>query len=137
VRRKVKPAAKNAQDVVDRQADCDRMKEADTTEGRIDALVNDNLDHKAIRYLCSKYQRYVEMSKGAFSDGSYSVPGDIKPGTYHTFGPTSDCYWERATRNGDIIANNFVSNAPGGVVVTIRPGDGAFKSEGCDLWVRR
>ena len=42
----------------------------------------------------------------------------------------------RSTVNGKTIANDFISNAQKGVRVTIFPPDGAFKSEGCDLWVR-
>jgi hypothetical protein len=89
-----------------------------------------------VKYLCPKYQRYVDEAKYAFEDGSYAVPKDVRPGTYHTFGPTSDCYWERSTDNGKTIANDFISNAQKGVRVTIFASDGGFKSEGCDLWVR-
>lgn len=70
-----------------------------------------------------------------FGDGAYEVGVDIKPGTYKTAPRVTDCYWERSTRGGDTIANDFVSNAPGGVTVRIRKGDGGFKSDGCGSWL--
>jgi hypothetical protein len=68
-----------------------------------------------------------------FDDGAYTVggsPGMIKPGTYQVSGPIRDCYWERSTPGGSIIANDFITNAPKGVTVTVRSGEG-FTSNGC------
>lgn len=71
----------------------------------------------------------------AFNDGEYAVGSEVVPGTYKT-GRVTDCYWERSTRNGDIIANNYITNAPGGATVTIRKSDGGFTSRGCGEWRR-
>lgn len=68
-------------------------------------------------------------------DGDYAVGLEVKPGTYRT-GRVSDCYWERTTKGGDTLANDFVKNAPGGVTVTIRSSDGGFSSDGCGPWRR-
>jgi hypothetical protein len=69
-------------------------------------------------------------------DGKYSVGEDMAPGTWFLPGPVSDCYWERSGRNGDIVANNFVTNAPKGVTVTVRAGEG-FTSDGCGVWTHK
>ncbi|MEU9085280.1 hypothetical protein [Streptomyces sp. NPDC048357] len=72
-----------------------------------------------------------------FSNGDYEVsskpkPGEesIKPGTYRIKGDLKNCYWERLTRSGEIIDNNFASAARE-ITVTIRASDGLFRSEGC------
>ncbi|WP_326590245.1 hypothetical protein [Streptomyces sp. NBC_01294] len=72
-----------------------------------------------------------------FSSGGYEVnselkPGEnmIKPGTYRIKGDLKNCYWERLTRSGEIIDNNFASAARE-ITVTIRASDGLFRSEGC------
>ena len=68
-----------------------------------------------------------------FSDGRYTVgkkAGMILPGNYRLKGPLVDCYWERSTKNGSTIANDFVTNAPDGVKVSVRAGEG-FTSQGC------
>lgn len=71
-----------------------------------------------------------------FEDGDQTVGKDVKPGTYRTTDRASDCYWERSTKGGDTVANDFVKNAPGGVTVTIRSTDGGFSSQGCGTWKR-
>ncbi|MEH0936778.1 hypothetical protein [Micromonospora psammae] len=68
-----------------------------------------------------------------FADGKYEVggkPGLIQPGRYRLKGPVADCYWERSRRDGTTIANDFITNAPGGLTVSLRAGEG-FTSEGC------
>ena len=91
---------------------------------------------KPIRYLCPRYERDLADAQNAFKDGNYAVPKDVKPGSYRTFGPASDCYWERSTSRGATIDSGFVSSAPNGARVTIQRSDGGFKSEGCELWMR-
>ncbi|MGZ4618531.1 MAG: hypothetical protein ACXV5Q_10660 [Frankiaceae bacterium] len=63
--------------------------------------------------------------------------------TYRTPGPTPDrygpmCYWERLRGTSgsfnDIIANGISFHGP--IVVTLAPTDRAFRSEGCQPWVR-
>ncbi|MFF5081717.1 hypothetical protein ACFY36_32100 [Actinoplanes sp. NPDC000266] len=68
-----------------------------------------------------------------FADGRYTVgreAGMVLPGTYRLKGPLADCYWERSSGSGEIINHNFVTNAPSGVQVTVRAGEG-FTSRGC------
>jgi hypothetical protein len=48
-------------------------------------------------------------------------------------GDLDGCYWERSTRAGEIIDNNFASAARE-ITVTIRASDGLFKAEGCGTW---
>lgn len=73
-----------------------------------------------------------------FIDGKYivshgnSAQRSLMPGTYST-GPASDCYWERADSQGNIIDNNMVSISQS-ITVTIEDSDGAFTSKGCGPW---
>lgn len=79
----------------------------------------------------AEYNRTHPMRR--FDDGRYTVgnkPGLILPGRYRLRGPLANCYWERSTANGSIIANQFITNAPGGVTVSVRSGEG-FTSQGC------
>lgn len=69
-------------------------------------------------------------------DGEYDVGSEIAPGTWRTGKPMGDCYWERLSGGGDILANNFVSYARNGVTVTIYTSDAAFSTEGCGDWRR-
>lgn len=100
------------------------------------------VDEDAIKYLCPKYSKALAAAKRGFSDGNYQVGnrgGDllvVKPGTYRSPKGTTDCYWERTTPNGGTIANDFVTNAPAGVTVTIRKSDGGFSSNECGTWLR-
>lgn len=71
--------------------------------------------------------------------GTHVVGRDIQSGEYRTEGPDrgSTCYWARlADTSGDrgtIIAND-TPNGPS--TVTIKGDDGAFKTSGCQEWVR-
>ncbi|SEG45234.1 hypothetical protein SAMN04489712_105292 [Thermomonospora echinospora] len=107
-------------------------------------ILRDNPDESlyeaAITHLCPKYlpllKKEQKRLEGSFEDGTWEVGEDIKPGTYRTDGGVTDCYWERSTGGGDTIDNNFVTNAPKGVTVTIAPSDGGFTSRDCGLWLR-
>lgn len=73
-----------------------------------------------------------------FGNGDYEVSSEpksteesIKPGTYKIKGDLENCYWERLTRSGEIIDNNFASAARE-ITVTVRASDGLFRSEGCE-----
>ncbi|NUR32271.1 MAG: hypothetical protein HOV83_41575 [Catenulispora sp.] len=76
-----------------------------------------------------------------FGDGTYIVGTDIKPGLYKTTGPAAsvipNCYWERERdlEGGlnSIIAND---NAKGQTTVKIASTDKAFKTSGCNQWVK-
>lgn len=105
----------------------------------VQQLIEGELDQDtyryAIKYLCPKYLPIWRKAQGGFADGTYTVGKDIKPGTYRTLArPVSDCYWERSNSGGDTIANDFVTNAPRGVTVTIYRGEG-FTSQDCGDWI--
>lgn len=80
-----------------------------------------------------------------YADGTYKVaskPGEpdpgtgevaITPGSWRTTGDLEGCYWERTTKGGEIIDNNFATSAQE-ITVTIRSTDGQFTSEGCGTW---
>lgn len=74
----------------------------------------------------------------AFGNGTYVVGKDVEPGTYQVQVPRGangvhDCYWERTTPQGGTIANDFVTFAPQGPIVTVYTGEG-FVSERCGTW---
>lgn len=61
-----------------------------------------------------------------FQPGTYQL--QIKPGD-----KVSDCYWEISAPQGGIIANDFVTLATEGPVVSVAEGQG-FTSERCGTW---
>jgi hypothetical protein len=69
-------------------------------------------------------------------DGTHSVGNDITAGNWTTLPGIKDCYWERTSPNGDTLDNEYVTFAPNGATVTIRPSDGGFVSQGCVAWTR-
>ncbi|MFF3208328.1 hypothetical protein [Streptomyces sp. NPDC002962] len=82
------------------------------------------------------YERYI--SGGDFEVKKHPKPFDtsgdsdvqeIGPGTYVAKGEISDCYWERTSSSGDIIDNQFVTQARK-ITVTLRVGE-LFKNDGC------
>ncbi|MFD8887701.1 hypothetical protein ACFV0H_35200 [Streptomyces erythrochromogenes] len=75
----------------------------------------------------------VWLSNGDYEVSSEQQPGEksVKPGTYRIKGDLENCYWERLTRSGEIIDNNFASAARE-ITVTVRASDGLFRSEGCE-----
>jgi hypothetical protein len=62
-------------------------------------------------------------------DGLHVVGRDVPPGRYIAYEP-SDCYWETLDESGEILDNNFVSEAMQ-VIATIRPDDFSFTNDGC------
>jgi hypothetical protein len=90
----------------------------------------------ATKMLCPKYLPMLRKAEGGFGEGDMTVGKDVKPGTYRTTDSAHDCYWERSTGGGRTIANDFVTNAPKGVTVTIYGSDGGFKSDNCGDWIR-
>lgn len=97
--------------------------------------------------LCPKWEPTLKQAVSGeydrwFSDGTYVVssnPADaegeetIPPGTYRAKGRMADCYWERTTKGGDIIDNNFATSARE-ITVTIRASDGQFTTRDCAVW---
>ncbi|WP_267489210.1 hypothetical protein [Streptomyces sp. DH8] len=103
--------------------------------------------------LCPKWTSAVKQAASGkyerwFGNGTYVVSskpptaeeleGDedlvtIPPGTYRASGRMEDCYWERTSEAGEIVANNFATSARS-ITVTIAPSDGQFTSERCAVW---
>lgn len=113
--------------------------EAGYKPGSLDAVnylvsdATDPLEVAAVKYYCPKFSDTLSLAARTFDDGDYLVGSDIKAGTYRTAKRATDCYWERSTSGGSIIANDFVSFAAQGVTVTIYKGQG-FTSDNCGYW---
>ena len=78
-----------------------------------------------------------EQSEPSFSDGTYQVGTDIQPGTYRTREGSPACYYERLkdfTGGMNSILANANTDAP--AVVTIKPTDAGFNSQGCGTWTK-
>ncbi|MGH8859895.1 MAG: hypothetical protein ACRDVG_01450, partial [Jatrophihabitantaceae bacterium] len=79
---------------------------------------------------------YTPPPRPGFSDGTYLVGTDIRPGIYRTAGGDY-CYWERmhdlAGNLGSIIAND---NITGPTVVQVFSSDRAFQVSGGCQWRR-
>jgi hypothetical protein len=116
------------------------MPQAGTANGGLlDAFIENkfSVDEKRLND-CPQLPTW-RRAKTGLDDGTYSVPGELKPGTYETTahltaGEAKDCYWERR-RGGKIAANDFVVGAAK-VRVPVRQGDEDFTSEGCGNWVK-
>lgn len=99
--------------------------------------------HDIAEYICEDktLTKLVEArQKGAIPDGDYYVgkkSGEIRPGTYRTMeGVTSgSCYWSRLRKNGDIIDNDLIERAPGGVRITVSKTDYRVTMKRCGIWV--
>ena len=102
-------------------------------------------DLQAISVYCPQYQPVLDSLGSRFLDGKYAVgdasslygtsPRTIAAGTY-AMGPTQDCYWERSTGAGGIIANDFIGNSVSGFTVSINVGEG-FSASGCGTWTKQ
>ncbi|MFB7649339.1 hypothetical protein ACFC0S_16225 [Streptomyces sp. NPDC056084] len=71
-----------------------------------------------------------------FTDGTYEVgagAGKIPAGTYQTTGPLRNCYWERTSKSGEPLDNQFATSAQA-VTVVVRAGDGQFTTRSCGSW---
>jgi hypothetical protein len=100
---------------------------------------------KAALTMCPDAPFAAELSRVAageppsrIDDGNYAVGTAMAAGTYQVQVPEGangvhDCYWERAGSQGGIIANNFITYAPKGPVVTVYAGEG-FTSTSCGTW---
>lgn len=87
---------------------------------------------------CPQYHAAARRAERGFDDGTWTVPQEVKPGTYETTAHLSgrkvgDCYWERRDAS-KTVANDFVVGARK-VRVTIRASDDSLTSEGCGNWV--
>jgi hypothetical protein len=76
----------------------------------------------------------------SFGDGTWSIPDEVKPGTYTTTVPRKEfsfCFWQRlhdfSGNAEDIIA--YGSGDEGDRMrVTISAKDGGFQTDGCGTW---
>ncbi|MFJ3140202.1 hypothetical protein ACIPK5_30450 [Streptomyces sp. NPDC086843] len=64
----------------------------------------------------------VKASPAPYDPESESGVQEISPGTYVAKGEFSDCYWERTSQSGDIIENQFVTQARK-LTVTLQAGE--------------
>lgn len=93
--------------------------------------------------LCDDPDRYMPLVVAveipeARASGTYYVgegADEIKPGDYKTVGAVRDCYWVRKNKSGDIIDNDLVSNAPGGVRMSVKASDYEVTMERCGIWI--
>ena len=120
--------------LADGRKDCRKIGEHDRGYSRNRYLVDHNFK-SAINYLCAKYKGDLKASDRAIYEGDYEVGHDVKTGTYRTEPGASECYWERQTGGGRIIANDFITHAAKGVTVTIYSSDGGFSTHGCGPWI--
>lgn len=78
-----------------------------------------------------------ESAKPSFGDGTYQVGTDIQPGTYRTREGSPNCYYERLkdfTGGLNSILANGNTSAP--AIITIKPTDAGFNSQGCGTWTK-
>ena len=130
---------------------CDELKTSygpDVT-GSADKIAADwgksNADLAAIKIYCPDYLPAVDLATSRIGPGKYGVgesasrfgiaPRIVTAGTYR-IPAASGCYWARSTSSGDVIDNDFISNATGPVTVTIGVGEG-FETSGCPTWTRQ
>lgn len=113
---------------------------ADSSSRMPDVVTLVPQDVKAALILCPNHPQARVLQQLAagdiVGDGTFTVGQTIKPGRWVSVPGVKDCYWERTSRSGSTLANDFVSFAPGGVPVTILPSDGGFVSQGCVAWTR-
>lgn len=92
------------------------------------------------------YTKLDEQFPTSFGNGSYEVGVDIQPGRYRSSGPVGGvfpmCHFARVRTAGaglmevdQIIDMQMIQS--GQALVTIRPTDGGFRSEGCQPWTIR
>jgi hypothetical protein len=119
-------------------------------QGLLDTIIGnlEGFDFRfAAQHLCPKLLPIVKQAAFGVPEDEDATVGHhfneqgyhsvITPGTYKTTQRgVYDCYWERETRGGDTIANNFIHFAPGHVTVTVYSSDGGFSSQGCGNWVK-
>jgi hypothetical protein len=100
--------------------------------------------------LCPKWTKTVKAAESgdyerAVTVGDWEVVADpapydpeedvqqMRPGTYRAVGRFEDCYWERTSEDGDIIDNQFVTQART-LTVTLRAGE--LFSNDCGVFTR-
>jgi hypothetical protein len=113
---------------------------ADENSRLPDVAQLDRLDGAGALILCPNHPQVQNLQLLAegnlIGDGNFTVGRDITPGTWTTLPGIKDCYWERTSKSGATLDNDYVSYAPNGATVTIRSSDGGFVSQGCAAWTR-
>ena len=77
------------------------------------------------------------LADAGFADGTYTVPGQVKPGKYvANVTPGVLCEWQRRSDLGWADAGTLGEGASAGgqVIVAIASGDRYFRSSGCGTW---
>jgi hypothetical protein len=70
-----------------------------------------------------------EIARSRFDgDGTFIVNDDITPGTYKADSAGESCYWERTSKDGEIIAND---NTDGNAVIVVEPSDFSVTTARC------
>lgn len=119
---------------------CDAANYSNQAGDLLDAFIeNKDFVNEARLKDCPQFLPTWQRAKTGFSEGVELVGKDVQPGRYETTsymtgGRVVNCYWERS-RNGQIVANNFVSGASK-VTITIASGDDAVTTRGCGDWVK-
>jgi hypothetical protein len=72
-------------------------------------------------------------------DGTYTVPGQMTPGTWQSAGPSESavpmCYWARlGDLSGNLSAVKASDLTKGQATVTVAAGDAGFTTSGCSTW---
>ena len=120
---------------------------SDPTDVIANILVATKVDQPAIQVYCPNFTPELSAASTAIpGDGGYavaptssplgSVPYVVGAGTYTTIGGPTSCYWEINDTHGNILTNNFVEAAPGGITVRLSAGRG-FTTQGCGAWLRQ
>jgi len=114
-----------------------RSGEADLLDAYIQNQNSGNINPDELRAGCPQYLAVWQRAQGGIGGGdAHAVPSEVKPGTYETTSSDIEgCYWERG-RNGQIVANNFITASKVKQRVTIRASDDTFVSRDCGDWVK-
>lgn len=81
---------------------------------------------------------YTPPPVGVFSDGTYRVGQDVKPGEYRTdgHGDSGQCYWERdSDLSGSLDSTIANDNIDGPTIIDVNRGEVLKVSGGCQ-WQR-
>jgi hypothetical protein len=72
-------------------------------------------------------------------DGVFEIGTDVKPGKYHTAGPSGDnpvgCYYAYTKADGTIVDNNIV-NGPATITILSSRVGLSFESSACQTWTK-
>lgn len=81
----------------------------------------------------AEHREAVRDGHYAEDGGNYLIGSELKPGLYRTMGTkVTECYWETADAQGNIIANNYINTAPQ-FELRIPATAAAFTISGCEM----